>query len=263
MYPSVLSAFRAFNEPFEGWVPYMYLDIKGLVTVGVGNLIDPVDQATILPFRFKDTGALASAEQIAAEWRRIKDDVWLAKKGHTDAGPLTTLELNADAVNALVAERLNRNESYLMRQPPFQQFTAWPADAQMALLSMAWAMGPAGPQKFTRFCAACVNLDFRTAAADGRTAQAGRYRRFCAARRRLGQLPASARRQRQPQFRPEQTAEGARRLELRQEPESGREGQGPAERAAQRPHAAQPRRRYRDMRHNTIFCLLMVPPRQT
>ena len=173
MYPSVLSAFRAFNEPFEGWVPYMYLDIKGLVTVGLGNLIDPVDQATILPFRFKDTGALASAEQIAAEWRRIKDEVWLAKKGHTDAGPLTRLELNADAVDALVAERLNRNESYLMRQPPFQQFTAWPADAQMALLSMAWAMGPAGPQKFTRFCAACVNLDFRTAAAECRMNETG------------------------------------------------------------------------------------------
>ena len=173
MYPSVLSAFRAFNEPFEGWVPYMYLDIKGLVTVGLGNLIDPVDQATILPFRFKDTGALASAEQIATEWRRIKDEVWLAKKGHTDAGPLTRLELNADAVDALVAERLNRNESYLMRQPPFQQFAAWPADAQMALLSMAWAMGPAGPQKFTRFCAACVNLDFRTAAAECRMNEAG------------------------------------------------------------------------------------------
>lgn len=41
MYPSVTSFFRVFNEPLEGVVAYMYLDIKGLVTVGVGNLIDP------------------------------------------------------------------------------------------------------------------------------------------------------------------------------------------------------------------------------
>ena len=39
----------------------------------------------------------------------------------------------------------------------------------------------------------------------------------------------------EPQLRPEQTAEGARRIELRQEPESGRKGQRPAQRASQRP----------------------------
>ena len=31
MFPSVQSFFRAFNEPFEGAIPYMYLDVKGLV----------------------------------------------------------------------------------------------------------------------------------------------------------------------------------------------------------------------------------------
>jgi hypothetical protein len=81
--------------------------------------------------------------------------------------------LNADALNAVISERLGRNESYLTRQAPFQQFGAWPADAQMALLSMAWAMGPAGPPRFTRFCAACLKLDFNTAAAESRMNEAG------------------------------------------------------------------------------------------
>src|SRR5690242_21318627 len=98
MHPSVRSQFRAFNEPFEGSVPYMYLDIKGLVTVGVGNLIDPVELATALPFRFKDKpgigtpGALASTNQIAAEWRKLKNTKSLAKKGHLACAPITDLE---------------------------------------------------------------------------------------------------------------------------------------------------------------------------
>ena len=47
----------------------------------------------------------------------------------------------------------------------------------------------------------------------------------------------------EPQLRPEQTAEGARWIELRQKPESGREGQRSAQRASQRAHVQRRRRR--------------------
>jgi GH24 family phage-related lysozyme (muramidase) len=52
MFSSVQSAFRSFTEQFEGCVSFMYLDVKGLVTVGIGNLVDPVGVAQALPFRF-------------------------------------------------------------------------------------------------------------------------------------------------------------------------------------------------------------------
>src|SRR5437016_4468956 len=125
MHPSVQSQFRAFNEPFEGSIPYMYLDVKGLVTVGVGNLIDPVDLATALPFRFKNKpgvaapGEPASQEQITAEWQKLKKNTTLAKKGHLACEPITDLELDDDAVNALIAKRLGGNETFLKRQQPF------------------------------------------------------------------------------------------------------------------------------------------------
>ena len=45
MRASVKNQFRTFNAPLEGVVKYMYLDIKGLVTIGVGNLIDPINAA--------------------------------------------------------------------------------------------------------------------------------------------------------------------------------------------------------------------------
>ena len=179
MHDSVQTQFRAFNEPFEGCIPYMYLDIKGLVTVGVGNLIDPVELATALPFCFKnrpgiDTpGAPASQEQITAEWQKLKSNSSLAQKGARACDPVTELALLDDALDDLIAKRLALNESFLKRQEPFKVFDDWPADAQMALLSMAWAMGPAGPLNFHRFCAACEKLDFNGAALECKMNEVG------------------------------------------------------------------------------------------
>lgn len=170
MYPSVQSQFRAFNEPFEGAIPYMYLDVLGLVTVGVGNLIDPVTVATALPFRFKHKpgvatpGALATKEQITAEWHKLKSNASLAHKGHCACAPITDLELDEAGIDAVIGQRLAQNESYLKRQPHFKDFDTWPADGQLALLSMAWAMGPAGVVNFRHLCESCAKLDFKIAA---------------------------------------------------------------------------------------------------
>ncbi|MGA2185810.1 MAG: hypothetical protein ABSH47_22555 [Bryobacteraceae bacterium] len=167
MYPSVKAAFRAFNEPFEGVVPWMYLDIKGLVTVGVGNLIDPVELAVQLPFRFRARPEVAaSPEQIAEEWHQIKSNAALAKAGYRACEPLTRLRLNDAAIDALIASRLTGNEASLKKKESFRQFGAWPADAQLGLLSMAWALGPGGVAGFSRLAAACRKLDFAGAAAN-------------------------------------------------------------------------------------------------
>jgi hypothetical protein len=157
----------------------MYLDMKGLVTVAVGNLVDPVELAQALPFRFKNEpgiaapGSLATPEQIAAEWRTLKNDPHLASAGYTACGPMTQLELRDDSVDVLIFDRLARNKSSLQRQPWFEIFDTWPADAQLGLLSMAWAMGPAGPGQFPLFRAACQRLDFAAAATECKMDEAG------------------------------------------------------------------------------------------
>jgi hypothetical protein len=164
MYPSVKSQFRKFNEPFEGVVSFMYLDVKGLVTIGVGNLIDPVGVALALPFRYKGTTQLASKTDIAAEWNLIKGKPELAQKRFGACAPLTRLELDTAAIDALIASRLQLNENFLKGQKPFLKFEQWPADAQLGLLSMAWAMGPGFGMMFPNFCHACEALDFKAAA---------------------------------------------------------------------------------------------------
>ena len=179
MYSSVQSSFPTFSARFEGRVPFMYLDIKGLVTVGVGNLIDPVQAAQALPFCFKNKpgitapGSPATPDQIAEEWQTLKSNSSLATKGHTACEPITQLELSGEAIDSLILGRLGQNESFLKRQPWFQNFDTWPADAQLGLLSMAWAMGPGGPGGFPNFRVACQNMNFNTAAAECRMSEAG------------------------------------------------------------------------------------------
>jgi GH24 family phage-related lysozyme (muramidase) len=174
MFASVQLGFPAFSTRFEGRVPYMYLDIKGLVTIGVGNLIDPVEAAQTLPFRFKSRpGVSATPDEIAGEWQTLKSNTSLATKGYTACGPVTQLELSDEAIDSVIVSRLTQNESFLKRQQWFLNFETWPADAQLGLLSMAWAMGPGGPGQFPHFRAACQTLDFSTAAANCRMSEAG------------------------------------------------------------------------------------------
>jgi hypothetical protein len=179
MFPSVHSNFRAFNTTFEGCIPSMYLDINGLVTFGVGNLVDPVGLAQALPFRFKTKpgitapGSPATPAQIAAEWQTLKSDPDLGNRGFQACESITQLELSDDSIGSLILARLTSDETFLKRQPWFQSFDNWPADAQLGLLSMAWAMGPAGPGEFPHFRAACQDLDFDAAAAECRMNEAG------------------------------------------------------------------------------------------
>jgi len=118
MFPSVQTAFRSFSEKFEGCVSYMYLDIKGLVTVGVGNLVDPVALAQALPFRFKNKpeiptpGAPATPDQIAAEWQKLKGNANLAREGFKACEPITELELSDDDIDSLILARVTGNETF-------------------------------------------------------------------------------------------------------------------------------------------------------
>lgn len=174
VYDSVKSQFTAFNKTFEGSISYMYLDIKGLVTIGVGNLIDPVSEAVILPFCFKANPAqFAAQSDIQAEWTLLKSKPELAKQGYTACAPLTKLQLNDDAINALIDKRLLQNETILKKSNAFKNFDQWPADAQLGLLSMAWAMGPDFSPSWPKFSAACAKMDFTAAANDCQMNEAG------------------------------------------------------------------------------------------
>lgn len=141
MRESVRRVFGTFSAPLEGICPHMYQDVKGLVTTGIGNLIDPIQHALHLPWKHKN-GTLALRAEIAAEWLRVKSDPSAARLGHRRAAEITELRLTADGISELLHRKLTEMDHYLARRfgPAWED---WNACAQLATLSMAWACGPA------------------------------------------------------------------------------------------------------------------------
>lgn len=154
MKQAVSDIFPTFTSRFEGRIPYMYLDVKGLVTIGLGCLIDPESLARSLPFVGKNTNKRVPVEVISCEWHNVKSDVSLARRGHTAAARVTTLKLDEDAIDDLARTRLRGAEDYLKKT--FHDFEDWPAPAQLATLSMAWAMGAGFTRVFTSWTKAAL-----------------------------------------------------------------------------------------------------------
>jgi hypothetical protein len=150
----------------------MYLDVKGLVTVGVGNLLPTEAAAAALPFYQNGNPDDAADDSTKRQgWRAVHARQDLAPRGHVPFKDVCGLRLSSDAIRALVDSKLSSNEAVL--RGAFPQFDDWPADAQIGLLSMAWAMGPGFASSWPKFAAACRALDFDKAAAECRMKEQG------------------------------------------------------------------------------------------
>jgi len=144
----------------------MYVDRKGYVTTGLGNLIATTPSTNVaetsqiteeglsLPWRRGEGGPLASREEIRQAFETVKRS-GMENAGGGNQGHLTTLRLNPEDVRALVRRKLEQMEVTLRQF--FPGYDSWPADAQLGLLSMSWAMGPAFARKYPKFTAYANN----------------------------------------------------------------------------------------------------------
>jgi hypothetical protein len=131
-----LKLWLGLNENKEGRTPFMYEDIKGYMTTGVGNIL-PLQLALTLPWRHKD-GALAHKMEIEREYNRLKA-LPLEKAGGFAYEKHATLFLDEKALDGLVWNKLQSvNHQLKLRIRDLDQ---WPLDAEVGLTSMAWAMG--------------------------------------------------------------------------------------------------------------------------
>lgn len=158
---AVKADFVAFTAPLEGVCTWMYLDILGLVTTGIGNLVDDPKIAARLPFILPG-GTAATVDEIHDEWRRVKARKDLAQHGGGAFKKITRLRLTPEGIDVLVGRKLYEMDAELAAR--FPGYEEWCCDAQLGVLSMAWAMGPAF--RFPRFEAAVSMGDFATASAE-------------------------------------------------------------------------------------------------
>jgi GH24 family phage-related lysozyme (muramidase) len=149
MHESVSKIFPEFSAGFEGVVNHPYLDVLGLVTVGIGCLIDPLPLALALSWHLSDTGARATPLQVSAQWVYLKGEKDLAREGARAAEQITRLRLTDADVDALLESRMQLNEAVLAKS--FAGWSNYPADAQLGIHSMAWAMGAGFAKEYPHF----------------------------------------------------------------------------------------------------------------
>lgn len=162
MWQSVADNWWDFTKRHEGAVNFMYVDTIGKVTTGLGYLIDSPEAALALPWLRSD-GSRASSDEVRAEWDKVKHSG--TEGQHINARQaITSLHLDDATIAETTHQRFSQFEEELRGY--FPAFDAWPADAQMGVMSMAWAMGPNFSRKFPHFTAAVNKLrpDFIAAA---------------------------------------------------------------------------------------------------
>jgi len=126
-------------KSFEGCVPWMYRDSVGKATVGVGLMLPDAAAACALPFQTADGGA-ATAEQIGAEYARV-EALAMGKlpSFYRAAG---SLELPETTIDEKLSAVLTSFEATLRAK--LTGYDALPDGVKMALLDMAYNLGPTG-----------------------------------------------------------------------------------------------------------------------
>lgn len=159
-----------FNRNLEGIKTWLYADVKGFVTTGMGNLVDPLSTAIVLPWKLP-ANIPASATAIRNAWLAVKHDPATPRRKAEYYAQLAAnnIRLDLEDVEKLIITKLEANDRFMVSR--FPDWDTFPADAQMAAHSMAWAMGPAFFRKFPKFTGAF---------------SAGEYARAC---RKVGPAP--------------------------------------------------------------------------
>jgi hypothetical protein len=158
----------------------MYLDAIGIVTTAQGlALLTPAD-ALHLPWERVSDSWPASPQAIQAEWTRVKSLKALAGHGGGAFVAGAVLRLTEGGVALATSRKLAEVEAALVAPHRFPGFSTAPADAQLALLRMVWAMGPgfADDGKWPMFRAAFIARDWMGCAEECRMREEGQPLEF-------------------------------------------------------------------------------------
>lgn len=144
---------------WEGCVPFMYLDVKGYVTCGIGNLLSTEGAAVDLPWR--RGGRDATFSELRSDYGRVKS----SEAGHSTHyyERLTTCRLTTAAIEELAYDRLTIEFLPDLRRL-FPGFDELPGTCKEALIDMAWNLGTGKLAQFTHLREAVTGRNWDKAA---------------------------------------------------------------------------------------------------
>ena len=154
---------RELIEPFEGRVSHIYLDIQGYVTVGIGFMLPTAQQALPLDWKWRDPATFGEPNEvdISDEWARVSR----ARPGMMPGSyhSMTSMDLNDGDIDRLFNRTVDKMVARLVAIYP--EYSKWPMPAQLAVLDMAWNLGPnALPLNWPKLSAALRRRDWQEAA---------------------------------------------------------------------------------------------------
>jgi GH24 family phage-related lysozyme (muramidase) len=153
-------------EKYEGKVNHMYLDSKGLVTVGVGHLLSAVSEAQKLGFK-KANNLNASAAEIKKDYEAVKKQP--ANRLASFYKKHTTLTLPDTEINKLTNKHIESFEKELKKI--YSDFASYPSEVRLALFDLIFNLGmPNLKNKWPTFNAAIKAKDWQKAADNSKRA---------------------------------------------------------------------------------------------
>ena len=174
MRPSVRSVIQRFTDGFEGDVPHMYKDKAkpvGFVTVGRGNKIDPFTDLTAARIDWvRPDGSTPTPSEISSAWLRVKGaPPERCEEGGNSAyfQNLTSIRATPESLQRLFDRRLGINEA-IIAEWFGDAWETFPAPAQLACHSMAWAGGPYIFHGYPSLTACCKAGNWAELDADGK-----------------------------------------------------------------------------------------------
>ncbi len=134
---------------WEGQFPWLYRDVFGYATIGIGNLVHDADEATDLPFRNLTENRPATADEIRHEFTRVMS----CQRGQRASAYRATrpprIELSEGTIAQMVVKRLEREFLPGIRQM-MPNFDSFPEPAQACLVDMAYNLGIGRPSTHDR-----------------------------------------------------------------------------------------------------------------
>ena len=122
---------------FEGDIPHMYLDTRGLVTVGVGRMLPTPASALLVRFVHRRGRQPATPAEINAAYLAVRGSI--AGRPAAAYRTLSDLDFAPGEADRLLTEALIAAEAGCQRL--FGGWNHFPLPAQLALLDMVYNMG--------------------------------------------------------------------------------------------------------------------------
>ena len=151
-----------FISEHEGKIPWIYLDTRGNVTVGVGLMLPNINAALAQPFKIKGMGGdlPATHEQVENDWNRIQSmPIGLAAHAYECMSSVFLEDLD---IQANLSNYVKTEEAAI--RAGLAGYDSFPDDAKIALLDMGYNLGSAGLlHGYPHLCAACVAKNWKLA----------------------------------------------------------------------------------------------------